>query len=290
MGDTGTRRHGDEVGFRPSALSPQRRVYWLLFTVYGLLLTACQPDPPPTLPPLTPSLPPVTWHIGLDEGAAAISTLLTSPPIAVEWVIANNATLLEDLNAGQVDAILTYVIPPDDERWFNPVALDGLVILVHPDNPVTELTLAEIQAIFSGKIGNWSAVGGADSPIALVSRERGHAARAIFNDRVMGAQRLAITALVVPDQAGVMGAVAGDAAAIGYGLMSGVTDGVRPLILDGYAPNPTNTASQNYPLTVPLYFLAPTAAEPQGELRAFLAWLQSSPTQTLLDEKIGRVR
>ena len=290
-GDRGTRRRGDGVVFRPIAPLPTCRVvYGLLFIVYCLLFPACQPAPPPTLPPLTPSLPPITLHIGLDEGAAAISPLLTSPPVAVEWVIANNATLLEDLNAGQVDAILTHVIPPGDEHWFNPVALDGLVVLVHPDNPVTELTLAEIQAIFSGKIGNWSAVGGTDSPIALVSRERGQGARAIFNERVLGAQRLAITALVVPEQAGAMEAVAENAAAIGYGMMSGMTDGVRPLILDGYAPTPGNTASQNYPLTVPLYFLAPTPAEPQGELRAFLAWLQSPATQTLLGEKIGRVR
>ena len=288
----GTRRRGDGVVFRRvAALLPRRVLHWLLVTGYcSLLFTACQPAPPPTLPPVTPSPPPVTLHIGLDESAAALIPLLTSPPVAVEWVLANNSTLLEDLTAGQVDAILTHVIPPDEDRWFNPVALDGLVIVVHPDNPVTTLTLAEIQAIFSGKIGNWAVVGGRDEPIVLVSRERGSGARAIFNDRVMGAQRLAITALVAPDQVRVMADVAENAAAIGYGTMSGLTDGVRPLTIDGYFPNPTNTASQNYPLTVPLYFLAPTAEEPQGELRAFLAWLQSPETQTILGEKFGRVR
>ena len=287
----GTRRRGDGVVFRRVAASlPRRVLYCLLFTVYCLLLTACEPAPPPTLPPLTPSPPPVTLHVGLDEGAAALVPLLSPSPVSVEWVIANNTTLLDDLNAGQVDAILTHVIPPGEDRWFNPVALDGLVIVVHPDNPITQLTLAEIQAIFSGKIGNWVAVGGPDSPIVLVSRERGSGARTIFNERVMGAHRLAITALVAPDQVRVMADVAENAAAIGYGLMSGLTDGVRPLTIDGYAPNPTNTASQNYPLTVPLYFLAPTPTEPQGELRAFLAWLQSPETQAILGEKVGRGR
>lgn len=239
---------------------------------------------------MSPSASPTTLHIGLDESAAALASLITNAPVHVQFVISNNSTLLADLETGQVDAILTHVIPPEETRWFNPVALDGLSLIVHPDNPVTELSLSEVQAIFSGKLGNWSAVGGTDNPITLVGRERGSGVRALFNERVMGSQRLAITALVEVAQAEVVGQVANDRTAIGYVMMDRVEDGVRPLILDGYAPTPTHTASQNYPLTVPLYFLAPTTEEPQGELRAFLAWLQSTETQEILGQTWGRVR
>jgi len=269
--------------------SPGKRYGWLIF-VYGLLLTACQTSPTPTLPPMTPSAPPTTLYIGLDESAAALASLVTNAPIPVQFVISNNSTLLADLEAGQVDAILTHVIPPEETRWFNPVFLDGLSLIVHPDNPVTELSLSEVQAIFSGKMGNWSDVGGTDNPITLVGRERGSGVRTLFNERVMGSQRLAITALVEVAQAEVVAQVANDVTAIGYVMMEGIGDGVRPLILDGYAPTPTHTASQNYPLTVPLYFLAPTAEEPQGELRAFLAWIQSTETQEILGQTWGRVR
>lgn len=263
---------------------------FLLLTAHWLLLTGCQSPPPPTLPPATPDPTPVLLHIGLDEGAAALPTLLPFLPTNIQFITSNNAALLDDLAAGQLDAILTHHIPPGDTHWFNPIALDGLAIIVHPDNPVTELTLAEVQAVFSGKIGNWSLLGGADSPIMLVSRERGSGARALFNERVMGAQRLAITAQVAGDQMQVLEKVAGDAAAIGYVMMGSMGDGVRPLILDGYAPTPNHTASQNYPLTVPLYFLNATSDEPQGELRAFLAWLQSVEGQEMLGQIYGRVR
>lgn len=266
---------------------------WILFFLvigYLLLVIGCQSQPPPRLPPTTPAPTPVLLHVGLDESAAAIPTLLSSLPANIQFITNNNAALLDDLSSGQLDAILTHHIPPGDGHWFNPVALDGLAIIVHPDNPVTELSLAEVQAIFSGKIGNWSLLGGADSPIVLVSRERGSGARVIFNERVMGAQRLAITAEVAGDQAQVLEKVAGDAAAIGYVMMGSMGDGVRPLILDGYAPTPNNTASQNYPLTAPLYFLNATSDEPQGELRAFLAWLQSVEGQEMLGQTYGRVR
>ena len=269
--------------------NPGKRYGWLVF-VYALLLTACQTAPTPTLRPITPSAPPTILYIGLDESAAAFAHLVTNAPTPVQFVISNNSTLLDDLEAGQVDAVLTHVIPPEETRWFNPVALDGLSLIVHPDNPVTELSLSEVQAIFSGKMGNWSAVGGTDAPITLVGRERGSGVRALFNERVMGSQRLAITALVAVGQAEVVAQVANDVTAIGYVMMGGVDEGVRPLILDGYAPTPTHTASQNYPLTVPLYFLAATANEPQGELRAFLAWLQSTETQEILGQTWGRVR
>ena len=117
----GTRRRGDGVVFRRvAALLPRRVLYCLLFTGYCLLLTACQPAPPPTLPPVTPNPPPVTLHIGLDESAAALVPLLPSSPVAVEWVLANNSTTLEDLTSGQADAILTHVIPSEEDSWLNP--------------------------------------------------------------------------------------------------------------------------------------------------------------------------
>src|SRR5690606_26501200 len=102
----------------------------LLLTAYCLLLTGCQSPPPPTLPPTTPAPTPVLLHVGLDESAAAIPSLLPSLPTNVQFVTSNNAALLDDLAAGQLDAILTHHIPPGDSHWFNPVALDGLAIIV----------------------------------------------------------------------------------------------------------------------------------------------------------------
>jgi phosphate transport system substrate-binding protein len=91
-------------------------------------------------------------------------------------------------------------------------------------------------------------------------------------------------------------AVAADSAAVGFSMMGTAasrqtrepTVNVKLLTIDGIAPTPVTTADQTYPLTSPLYFLSPT--EPQGNLRVFLAWLQSDAGQGVIGDGYGRVR
>jgi ABC-type phosphate transport system substrate-binding protein len=65
---------------------------------------------------------------------------------------------------------------------------------------------------------------------------------------------------------------------------------VKMLPIDGRSATPGTTTEQTYPLTTPLYFLAATESEPSGELRAFLAWLQSDAGQAVVGDVYGRVR
>jgi hypothetical protein len=267
---------------------------WFLGWSLLLIMVACQAQPV-LLPDVTPSPPPPTLQIGLGSSAAALAELTavsyttqTNQP-APHFIFGNNEMLLADLRTGQVDAIMTHHIPVGSPGWFNPVALDGLVIVVHPDNPVQNLSLGEVQALFNGRITNWSALGGPNQPIHLISREAGAGTRAVLQQRVMAEQRISINALIQSDDEALLTAVATDPNAIGYSMMgTAVSANVKRLTLDGVAPTPATTANQTYPLTVPLYFLAPT--EPQGELRGFLAWLQSDAGQTVVGEVYGRVR
>jgi ABC-type phosphate transport system substrate-binding protein len=266
-----------------------------------LVMVACQTQPPPP-PAITPSPPPTIPRIGLSNSAAALVELAAEPfaaqtnQTAPQFIPANNAALFADLMAGQMDAVVVHHIPAGSPGWFNPVALDGLVIVVHPDNPVNNLSLGEVQALFNGRITNWSALGGPDQPVNLISREQGAGTRAILQQRVMAEQRISINALIQPDDQTLLAAVAADPAAVGYSMMGtatsrqarGPTANVKLLTIDDTAPTPSETADQTYPLTVPLYFLSPV--EPQGQLRAFLAWLQSDEGQAVLGERYGRVR
>ncbi len=260
-----------------------------------LALTACrvQPAPPPAI---TPSPPPAVLRIGLSSSAAALAEWVIEP-YAVQteqtnpqFILADNTALFTDLIAGQLDAILVHHIPVGSPGWFNPVALDGLVIVVHPDNPVQNLSLGEVQAVFNGRITNWSTLGGPDQAINLISREQGAGTRAILQQRVLAEQRISINALIQPDDSSLLAAVAADPAAIGYSMMgTAVITNVNMLTIEGIAATPLTTADQTYPLTAPLYFLSPT--EPQGELRTFLAWLQSDEGQGVIGEwGYGRVR
>lgn len=252
------------------------------------------PVPLPTATPL-----PAVLRVGVATSAARLIDL-TGDTYADEtdravpaFVTGNEAALYADLDAGTLDAVLVHTIPAARHDWFNPIAVDGLVLLVHPTNPARDLTLNQVQDIFSGRTLTWGGVGGvggADLPIQLFSREENAGTRNLFRDRIMAEQRVAITAIIAPDDAAMQEAVAAAPGGIGYSMMGQAmgNEAVRPLTINGIPPTPSTTADQTYPLTVPLYFVSP--AEPQGELRAFLAWLQSDAGQAFLSENYGRIR
>jgi len=258
----------------------------------GLWLTACQPEPAPP-PAITPTPPPETLHIGVATAAQPLADLVAGPyaqwtdRAQLQFILANTAVLLADLAAGNLDAVLVHALPADSGFWFNPVAWDGLVVVVGADNPVEGLSRAEVQAVFNGRITNWSVLGGPDQPIALLSRERGSGARTFFEQRIMAGQRLSINALLLGDDVALLETLAATPGAVGYSMLGSVA-GVKALAIDGVVPTTASTADQTYPLAAPLYFVAP--AEPQGELRVFLSWLQSEAGQAVIGERYGRVR
>jgi len=256
------------------------------------LMAACQSTPAP-LPAITPTPPPQTLRIGVATAAQSLTDLVADPfaqftdRVQVQFVPANTAVLLTDLAAGHLDAVLVHALPADSGFWFNPVAWDGLVIVVGVDNPAQNLSRAEAQAVFNGRITNWSSLGEPDQPITLLSRERGSGARTLFEQRIMAEQRLSINALLLSGNAALLETVAATPGAVGY-TMLGSVNGVKALSIDGVAPTTASTADESYPLAAPLYFVAP--AEPQGELRVFLSWLQSTEGQAVIGERYGHVR
>ncbi|MCJ7617412.1 MAG: PstS family phosphate ABC transporter substrate-binding protein, partial [Desulfobacterales bacterium] len=66
-----------------------------------------------------------------------------------------------------------------------PVAQDAIVVIVNPDNPVSELTIEQIKEIFSGAVSNWNLIGGPDRPIFVLSRESSSGTYVFFQERVL---------------------------------------------------------------------------------------------------------
>lgn len=268
-------------------ISVKRCVPFLLLFMLG-----CRPSPVEQ-PDLITSPPVEVLQIGVTGSATAVINLITQSDQQsnIQFITANNRTLLFDLQNGRLDAILVHHIPTDLPNWFNPIALDGLVIVVHPDLPIDALSRAEVQAIFNGRLANWSAVGGPDVPIVLISRESGAGTRSLFAQRIMAEQRISINGLVQADDQSLLSTVAATPGAVGYSTMGSSHDaGVILLAIDGRFPTPATTATQAYPLTVPLYFVSAEMAAPTGELRAFLAWLQSENGQEQMGGGYGRVQ
>ena len=268
--------------------------YLLLFTLPLLLLTACQPEIAPP-PHLTPDAETAVLRIGVVDSATTFTTLAIAAyqadGVFVESVVGNRTTLLADLTAGQLDGLLLHQIPTNNTNWFNPVAVDGLVILVHPDNPVTTLTVAEVQAIFNGRITNWSSLGGPNQPIQLLSRESGAGTRSLLNQRILSEQRLDINATIASSDGALITAVSTDPHAIGYSMMGNSSQANVTLVaIDDIPPTRNEVGSQRYPLTTPLYYLHSGPEEPEGTMRHFLAWLQSPEGQQAIGSVYGRVR
>lgn len=259
-----------------------------------IFLTACvAPFLPPDVP--TPRTTAVL-RLGISSGANQFMALVEEPfaeerPfLHLEWTIANDTALYAKLADGSLDAALFHIIPGDNTFWFNPVALDGLAILVNPENGVGELTLSQVQGLFNGRLSNWQSVGGVDLPVTLVSREQGAGARILLQQQVLATQPLHVNALIETDQARLMTAIVADATVIGAGLMGAVSDEVKIVAVNGRLPTPNEVGTQNYALTTPLYFVTSSIAEPEGELRDFLAWLQSPAGQSIISQRYGRIK
>lgn len=97
------------------------------------------------------------------------------------------------------------------------VAVDSLVVIVHPDNPVSTLRMDQLAGIYSGQIKNWSEVGGPDAPISLFDRSQGSGTRAVMANAIFGENRdLAPNAQVMNDNSEMASAVNNDPNAIGF--------------------------------------------------------------------------
>lgn len=271
-----------------------RLILWVWVTA---LLAGCAQSTAVSTPTPTAN-PPQLLRIGLTTSAVAHAEAITNAYTAVtnqailQFVPGNTAVLQNALAAGELDAILVHALPDAYSHWFNPVALDGLALLVHPTNPLANLTRTEAQAIFNGRITNWAELGGPDQPIQVIIREPGSGARTLFTSQIMAAQRPTINAQIAASHSEMLTAIANSETAVGFAMMGGIptTDPVKMLTVDGIAAIPAQTTSQNYPLTAPLYIATGSPQEPQGELRAFIAWLQSDGGQAVLGNWYGRIR
>lgn len=179
---------------------------------------------------------------------------------------------------------------PDDPplgRRVRVIALDALVPIVAPQNPLDQISLPELAQVFSGEIDNWQALGGEDAPITLHLRDQGLGLAQSFADRVLLPSALGPATDIVRHSSALTlsGAVARDAYAIGITAQSarGTT---RSLALGG-ACGFSQTASVNavkaedYPLTAPVYFYLAPRRLPQL-VREFLAFTETDAAEWLV--------
>ncbi|MCL2109130.1 MAG: phosphate ABC transporter substrate-binding protein [Oscillospiraceae bacterium] len=172
------------------------------------------------------------------------------------------------------------------DLWAVEIAKDALALITHPDNPVTHLTLEQVRGIYTGRITNWSMVGGDNAPIHRITREAGSGTRSAFEEMVMADELIDKRAVVLNSNGAIRQIVAGNSNAIGF-ISLGLVDyeGLEPvkaLELEGVAPTQENVLAGEYNLYRPFLFVA--AEEPLGDspTRLFIDFVLSEDGQNLL--------
>lgn len=168
------------------------------------------------------------------------------------------------------------------------VALDGLSVYVHESNPVQELTLAQLEGIFTGKITNWQEVGGKNEPITLYSRENSSGTYEFFKEHVLNKKDFAANANTLQGTAQVIEAVAKERRGIGYGGAA-YAAGIKALKVKQDANSPAvepteeNIVSHKYPIWRFLYIYVNPDLD-KGEVGAYLNWIRSNQGQAIVKD------
>jgi len=168
------------------------------------------------------------------------------------------------------------------------VALDGLSVYVSADNPIKELSIDQLEQIFTGKIRNWKDIGGSDAPITVYSRENSSGTYEFFKEHVLKGKDFAASAQTMPGTAAVLQAVAKDKNGIGYGgaaygagakHLSIKKDDSSPAV----EPNEETVIKGAYPISRYLFVYVNPALD-KGEVAAYLNWIRSEDGQKVVKD------
>jgi phosphate transport system substrate-binding protein len=224
------------------------------------------------------------------------------PEVSISVTGGGSGTGIASLINGTADianasrAIRPEEIEQAEANGLNPVehiiARDAIAVIVHPDNPLEQVTLPELSDIFSGKVNNWQELGGEDRPIVRVSRETNSGTHVYFLEEVLRLGNaeddtlFARDTLLLPSSEGIIAEVSTNPNAIGYDGLGYVTPDVKVLAIaespggQYILPSADTVNQQVYPIARDLYMY--TAGEPAGDIKGYLDWIFSSGGQSIV--------
>lgn len=154
-----------------------------------------------------------------------------------------------------------------------PFAIDGVAVIIHPDNSVDNLSQQQIIAIYKGEITNWLEVGGKDRQIHLFSRDEASGTRSVFTKKLLKGAPLAGNANIVPSNGAMKTAVSQDIGAIGYSSVGYIDAMVKAPTYNHIKPSQKACASGEYPVVRRLYMN--TKGTPNALTQAFIDYIYS---------------
>lgn len=282
-------------------MSPIHRFLQLSLAVPLLLLafaavSACRATPTPA--------PPVHLRIGTADSTqyiareAANAYRRTHPTATFDFFTGNSTMALRQLSFDQFDFAFVERNPRADElERAHATALelgrDGVFVIVHPSNPLRNLSRADLRKIMTGEFNLWSQLGiaapnGKDE-IQVLMREDGSGMRAVIEDKVLQGGRVTPTALLQPTNLDMLDYVAAHPNSIGY-VAANIWDGnsrTRAVGIDNVAATRVNIRAGTYPLQQTVFLIVPQS--PADKIHSFVDFLASEEGRATIYQRISEL-
>ena len=192
---------------------------------------------------------------------------------------------IQAVSEGRCDIGLASRSLKDDEKSSGltetVLAYDGIAVVVSPENPVSDLTIEQIADIYTGKITNWSEVGGSDAEIVLIGREAGSGTRDGF-ESITGTEEACQYRQELTSTGDVIATVSQNPNAIGYASLSAVKDTVKALSVDGVAPSEDTVKDGSYAIQRPFVLVTRDGVTLSPAAQAFFDYATSAEAAPII--------
>ena len=224
-------------------------------------------------------------------GALSESFMATNEGVTVNYNPTGSGSGITAVQEGTCDIGLSSRALKDEEKSAGlketVLAYDGIAIIVHPDNPVSDLSVEQIAKLYTGEITNWKDVGGNDAEVVLIGREAASGTRDGFEsitgtkDKCRYRQELTSTGDVIT-------AVSQNPDAIGYASLASIKDTVKALNVDGVTPGEATVKDGSYLVQRPFVLVTVDGKALSPAAQVFFDYATSSDAASII-AKAGAV-
>lgn len=224
-------------------------------------------------------------------GALSESYMAANKDVTVNYNPTGSGAGITAVQEGTCDIGLSSRALKDEEKAAGlqetVLAYDGIAIIVHPDNPVSDLTLEQIAQLYTGEITNWKDVGGNDAQVVLIGREAASGTRDGFEsitgtkDKCQYRQELTSTGDVITT-------VSQNPDAIGYASLASIKDSVKALNVDGVTPSEASVKDGSYKVQRPFVLVTVEGKALSAAAQSFFDYATSADAADII-AKAGAV-
>ena len=211
-------------------------------------------------------------------GALSEAFMEANSKVTVTYNPTGSGTGIQAVQEGRCDIGLSSRGLKDEEKAAGlqetVLAYDGIAVIVNPANPVEDLTLAQIADIYTGKITNWSELGGSDSEIVLIGREAGSGTRSGFEE-IVEVKDLCQYRQELSSTGDVIATVAQNPGAIGYASLASVKDTVKAVKVGSVTPSEETVKDGSYAIQRPFVLVTKEGVALSETAQAFFDYAVS---------------